>query len=110
MAMPQSPLGAVKGRPTCCRVVCFGGLWVFSRVGRVFLVWLSSFVGCFRLSFLGPGVSFFVFSQLLQVSFWCFLYRLPVYQGAPLRFFNKSFLTYQKKKKKTFKTPITVCC
>jgi len=64
------------------------GFWVFFRV------WLGSFVGCFGRSFLG---SFYILCQLLQVSFWCFLCILHVYQGAPLRFFNKSFLTYQKK-------------
>jgi hypothetical protein len=38
MATPQSPLGVVKERPACCRVVCFGGLWVFSRVCGFFLM------------------------------------------------------------------------
>jgi hypothetical protein len=47
--------------------------------------------------FLGFWGSFSVFCQLLWVSFWCFLCIFPVYQGASLRFFNKSFLTYQKK-------------
>jgi hypothetical protein len=59
MATPQSPLGVVKERLACCRVVCFGGLWVFLSGLWVFSrVWLGSFVGCFGLSFLGPGVLF----------------------------------------------------
>jgi hypothetical protein len=54
----------------------------------------SAFYWAFFLGFWG---SFSVFCQLLRVSFWCFLCILLVYQEAPLRFFNKSFLTYQKK-------------
>jgi hypothetical protein len=38
MATPQSPLGIVKETNACCRVVYFGGLWVFSRVYGFFLV------------------------------------------------------------------------
>jgi hypothetical protein len=59
MATPQSPLGVVKERPACCRVVCFGGLWVFSRVCEFFLVsgWTLLWVG-FGLSFLGSRVLF----------------------------------------------------
>lgn len=38
MAMLQFPLGVVKERPACCRVVCFGGLWVISRVFEFFFV------------------------------------------------------------------------
>jgi len=97
MATLQFPLGVVKERPACCRVVCFGGLWVISRVFGFLLVsgWALLWVALGVLSWvLG---SFFVFCQLLRISFWCFLCILPVYQGVPLRFFNKSFLTYQKK-------------
>jgi hypothetical protein len=38
MATLQSPLGVVKERPACCRVMCFGGLWVFSWVFGFFLM------------------------------------------------------------------------
>jgi hypothetical protein len=99
MVTPQSPLGGVKERPACCRVVCFGGLWVFSRVCGFFLVFGWALLWVVWAFFLGFWGHFFVFCQLLRVSFWCFLCILPVYQGAPLRFFNKYFLTYRKKKK-----------
>jgi hypothetical protein len=48
----------VKERPACCRVVCFGGLWVFSRVCGFFSrVWLGSL--WVVLGFLSWVLSFF---------------------------------------------------
>jgi len=61
-------------------------------------VWASFWV--VWLFFLGFWGFFCWFCWLLRVSFGCFWRILPVYLGAPLRFFNKSFITYKKKKKK----------
>jgi hypothetical protein len=98
MATPQFPLDVVKERPACCRVVCFGGLGYSLGFVGFFSCLVGLFCGLFWAFFLEFLGSFFVFYQLLRVSFWCFLFILPVYQGAPLPFFNKYFLTYQKKK------------
>jgi hypothetical protein len=83
MATPQSPLGVVKERPACCRVVCFGGLWVFSRVCEFFLMsgWTLLWVG-FGLSFLGSRVLFRFLSVVAGYLLVFLVYTSCVPRGA----------------------------
>jgi hypothetical protein len=81
----QFPLGVVQERPVCCRVVCFGGLWVISRVFGFFLV------SGWALLWVVLGVLSWVLG-----SFCVFLCT----KGRLYTFLMNLFLSIKKKKKK----------
>jgi len=82
----QFPLGVVQERPVCCRVVCFGGLWVISRVFGFFLV------SGWALLWVVLGVLSWVLG-----SFCVFLCT----KGRLYTFLMNLFLSIKKKKKKS---------
>jgi len=67
------------------------GLWVFSRV------WLSSFVGCFGLSFLGSGVLFPFSVSCCGLALVFLVYTSCVPRGTFMLFLINLFLPKKKK-------------